>query len=120
MQSTMRCIVSLGMLLFELWELGEEDCQIAHERVEKWRSKRNMKRRYFPTNFILGQKVWAFDAVTASSREDKFKPFWKGPYILKEKISDSMWKVEEVTTRTQRGRRPVLIFHQDHLQHYLE
>ena len=103
----------------ELWEGTSEMRKEAHEKMVKWREKRNQGRRLFPAEFVPEQKVWAFDAVAASSREHKFAPRWKGPYILKEKLTESLWRVTE-DRGNRPGRRPVLIFHQDHLQPCLE
>ena len=63
-----------------------------------------------------GQSVLVFDNVVAASREGKFLPKWKGPYILMEKMSDSLWMARKVGQSVGRGRRPIHVFHEDDLQ----
>ena len=100
----------------DLWEADLDTRMLAQSRSETFRLKRNEKRRYSPKKFFPGQTVLAYDAVAASSREDKFLPHWKGPYKLQYKIVDSMSKVKEIGTERGVGRRPTLVSHQDHLQ----
>ena len=89
----------------DLWEADLETRKLAQSRSEIFRRKKNEKRRYSPKKFFPGQTVLAYDAVAASSREDKFLPHWKGPYELQYKIAKSMWKGEGNWDR-KRGRTP--------------
>ena len=102
----------------ELWTADVSDRELAYSRSQEFRKKRNEKRRYSPKRFFVGQKVLVYDAVAASAREDKFLPHWKGPYELVKQISPSMWRAKELNVERGVGRRPTLIFHQDHLQPY--
>ena len=101
----------------ELWEMDLPGRLLAHERSIGFREKRNKKRKkYSPYLFVEGQIVIAFDAISAASKDNKFGPRWKGPFRLVEQISDSLWRVEEMRKERGRGRKPRLIYHQDHLQ----
>ena len=83
----------------QIWRRGRWHNQDLRHLGEK-----NEKRRYNPKKFFPGQIVLAYDAVAASSREDKFLPHWKGPYELQYKVVDSMWKVKEIGTERGVGR----------------
>ena len=100
----------------ELWGADLEARELALNRSTKERRKGSEDRRLCKREFVVGQRVIAYDAVVASSREDKFLPLWKGPYELVERVSPSLWRAKELGTERGRGRRPVLVFHQDHLQ----
>ena len=100
----------------ELWGADLEARELALNRSTKERRKGSEGRRLCKREFFVGQRVIVYDVVAASSREDKFLPLWKGPYELVERVSPSLWRAKELRTERGRGRRPVLVFHQDHLQ----
>ena len=104
----------------DLWQGSMGDRRKAHMRTIAWRNKRNARRRYFPKQLKKGQKVWVFDAVAASAKERRFNPRWRGPYVLGKRISESLWKAREIGRGIRRGRKPVGIFHKDHIQPCLE
>ena len=106
-----------GYIPKELWKAPLQDRIIAHKRSLDFRKKRNEKRKKFsPYPFTIGQHVLAFDAIAAMAKDNKFTPRWKGPYRIVEQVSTSLWRVKELGISRGRGRKPTLIFHQDHLQ----
>ena len=54
--------------------------------------------------------VWNADMMS-----NKFQPKWRGPYVLTEQVSKSVWAGKSVR-KPRRGRQPILKFHVDHLQ----
>lgn len=53
-------------------------------------------------------------SIIASSREKKFVPQWKGPYILSERVSPSLWKAKKVPlSGSKKGCQPVGIYHEN-------
>ena len=75
--------------------------------------------RFSEQSFRVGQLVLVYDAVAASSRENKFDPVWRGPVQLTRELSDSRWEYKEVGERRRGPGRPsVQIAHVDHLQDY--
>ena len=100
----------------ELWFGNAPLRQLAKDRSDrrrKWNS-RNL-RRVFPEDFHRGQKVLARDYE--SVKTNKFAPAWKGPFTLVGRISDTMWKAVPCRRRDpNRGRKPVLLFHEDQIQ----
>ena len=105
-----------GFCPHDLWHGTEEMRILAHQRTVEARARRNRARKVYPANFWPGQSVLVFDNVVAASREGKFLPKWKGPYILMEKMSDSLWMARKVGQSVGRGRRPIHVFHEDDLQ----
>ena len=99
----------------DLWTGTLSMRRIAQGRTIKEREYRSKKRRIYPAHFRKGQVVLVFDDVAASSREDKFSPRWKGPYVLVERISSSMWR-DRSRREGRRGRKPILQFHEDQMQ----
>ena len=100
-----------------LWDGWEETRKLAHQQALCERELRNLKRQVCPENFEVGQLVLVYDHVTASSKERKFAPRWKVPYIRIERTSTSLWKVRRVAlSGYKRGCQPMDVFHKDQLQ----
>ena len=100
-------------LPLELRNGTHEDRVKAHQRLVKEREYRN-KRRVYLKAFYPGQVVLAWNEQPGLSQ---FQPRWRGPYVLTEKISDSLWAAR-LRQRKRRGRQPILRFHVDQLQPY--
>ena len=56
----------------------------------------------------LGQKVWLWDTCREGNIGDKLTPFWRGPGVLVDRVTQSTWGVQ------WNGRR--LILHSDMLR----
>ncbi len=77
----------------ELWEGDDVIRRIALERTNTWRQRRNAKvRRKYPFRFELGMQVLVRNQDYET--KNKFAPKWKGPFVLKERISNTMWRAE--------------------------
>ena len=102
-----------------LWNGSTEMRKLAHRRVVCERERKNLRQQVYPELFEAGQLVLVYDHVAASSREKKFAPRWKGPYVLTERISPSLWKARKVAlSGYNRGRQPMDVFHEDQLQSF--
>ena len=99
----------------ELWEGTDQQRELAFSRTKEERESRFGRKKIFPKAFQPGQIVLVYDEVAASSREDKFQPFWKGPFILMRRLSPSLWEARRIGGR-KRGRKVVWKFHEDQLQ----
>ncbi len=110
-----------GFSPIELWEGDASIRKIAMERTKAWRAKKNgkLKSRYlYPFQFEVGMKILVRDQDPNS--KDKFRPLWKLPFTITERISRSMWRAEpDQPEKPKPGRRPVWIFHHDQMQPYL-
>ena len=103
----------------ELWNGTPEMRRKALQKRDAVRSKINEKLlRLFPYQFRPGQRVLVRDYWTLKT--NKFAPTWRGPYILRQKVSDTMWRAENPSPIMGSGRRPSLLFHQDQIQAFPE
>ncbi len=102
----------------ELWSGDDVMRRIALERTNAWRQRKNAKvRGKHPLRFELGMKVLVRDQDPKA--KSKFVPKWKGPFVLKERISNTMWRAEPlVPAENLPGRPPVWVFHHDQIQPY--
>ena len=98
----------------ELWAMMTQ-------RTEERRRKANQTRRSQDRTYSEGQLVWLWDAVRMERLDDKFSSFWKGPFVLKRRVSRSVWELDDVARLlATRGRRQRKIFiHSDFLQEYV-
>lgn len=100
----------------DLWKGNPKELDLAHQRSVQERQYRNAGRRVSPTAFFQGQPVLIRDELAPGTSEGKFTPKWRGPYILMDRVSDSYWKLRKMGGFRGKGRRPILIYHEDHLQ----
>ena len=108
----------IGAIPEELWNGGLEARERALARTVARRRKDDYT-RFSEQSFRVGQLVLVYDAVAASSRENKFDPIWRGLVQLTRELSDSRWEYKEVWEgRRGPGRPSVQIAHVDHLQDY--
>ena len=73
----------------ELWDGTEDMRKEAWNRSKDEREYRNKKRRIDPVKFEVGNSILVKDQT---ANLDRFKPRWKGPYILTRKVSDTIWE----------------------------
>ena len=105
-----------GFAPVDLWHGESSKRQEAKKKTDQRRkaNSRRVKRRW-PVNLRSGQQIMVKDYETYKT--NKFAPFWRGPYRLTERISSTMWRAEPVKSReVGRGRKPVLVFHQDQIR----
>ena len=89
----------------------EADRKLAKARMTKQRENMCRKgRRGTPFIPTVGQRVWVYDSVRMSRLDDKFSPFWIGPFEVIEALSGHIFWVREIDT----GQR--LIVHLDNLR----
>ena len=84
----------------------------AWNRSNKEREYKNRKRRINLVNFAIGNSVLVKDQTL---NLDRFRPRWKGPYILTRKVSDTVWEAKSLKA-ARKGRQPIMHFHVDQLQ----
>ena len=97
-----------GFTPTELWWGTKEMRKMARERADRIRDIRNQNKRVFPASFYTGQMVLIRENNPEKQR--KFDRKWKGPYVVKARISKTMWSV-------QKGRRgQIAIVHEDQMQ----
>ena len=97
-----------GFSPLELWYGTKEMRKLARERADKMRDARNQKKKVFSVRFFEGQMVLIRE--TNPGKQRKFDRKWKGPYVVKSRISDTMWSV-------QKGiRDQIVIVHEDQMQ----
>ena len=97
-----------GFTPIDLWYGTKEMQKRAKERADKKRDMRNQRKKIFPVNFYTGQMVLVRENNPEKQR--KFDGKWKRPYIVKFRISKTMWSVQ----KGQRG--PLFIVREDQMQ----
>ena len=71
----------------QLWGQGPEEWKLAIERGTRRRRRANVRKYVQPADLRVGDEVYLWDAVRAQKKVDKMAPFWKGPYVLSERIT---------------------------------
>jgi len=60
--------------------------------------------------FSIGEKVLIFDSALANARGQKFKPKWKGPFVITDVIIPVLHQVSDSSS--------TWMVHRDHLKRY--
>lgn len=104
-----------GMTPNALWTAGPLIWQKVREHMATARAKANQRimARLTPQTYAVGNKVWLWDYQRAKRLDDKFSPFWTGPWELVERVTQSLWKA-----RSPSGHRVAMV-HSDFLQPYV-
>lgn len=59
-------------------------------------------RKAYGEEFSVGDRVWYFDPRVKKGRSTKLNRPWKGPYIVKKKISDLVYRIQLEGTRVRK------------------
>ena len=90
-----------------------DDRKTAIKRMTAQRQQMEKQgRRGIPFIPSVGQLVWVYDSVRMARLDDKFSPFWKGPFRVVEALSGHIFWVQHAHS----GQR--LVVHVDNLQPY--
>ena len=103
----------------KLWATGRSKSEVSVEvkqaRARAWQRTRAHRERAAKSRsplshplFQAGESVWLRDHVRMSRLDEKFAPFWKGPYLVRSVVSEHLREL-------QCGSRG-LIVHVDSLQ----
>lgn len=71
--------------------------QEATKRIHRRRTLANRSRRPSITSLPVGSSVWLFKYQRASRLDDKFAPYWHGPFIVVQRVSPHIYKIRRPT-----------------------
>ena len=77
-----------------LWHAPKETWEylVKGQKEERQRANWRYRHRRIQGNLDVGQKGWIWNTKTVTLK-DKLEPWWEGPAILEDRISQSVWKV---------------------------
>ena len=98
----------------ELWDGSSTWWEDVRRRMQQRRELDNKRyeRRLKHHLYSVGQWVLVYDYEGRKRLDDKFRPFWLGPWQLKSKLSTRLWVAED-----QRKRRRIV--HSDSIQPFV-
>lgn len=96
------------------WSAGATEWKRIRERMADVRARVHARFQHKLTSrkYSIGDRVWLYDHIRAQRLDDKFAPFWTGPWKLHQRLSRSLWRVQR-----EDGVR-VTTAHSDFLQPY--
>ena len=70
-----------------MWQAARTHIAAAQKQMNKRLETKRIYRKY-----QSGQQVWAYDFVRVKKLDDKFSPYWVGPWTLLEQKGRVLWK----------------------------
>ena len=82
----------------EMWQASKEMWEQAREHMQKTRQEANQRywQRITKRNYQLGQQVLIYDHERKKQLDDKFSPFWKGPWTLLRQKTKTIWLARDL------------------------
>lgn len=83
---------TIGMMPVECWHGGQRKWQLAHNKINQFRTMLNKHRHSKIKTFFINQKVMVYRIREREQNQHKFAPLWDEG-VIKKRVSNHLWEV---------------------------